>query len=577
LKAKDLRNAVLQLAVQGKLVPQNPEDEPASVLIEKIKAEKARLVKGKKIKKQKPLPVISEEEIPFEIPESWEWVRLGEIGNWSSGATPQKSNDAYYRNGTIPWLRTGDLTDDYINDIPIKITQRALNETSVKLNKPGSVLIAMYGATIGKIGILTYEATTNQACCACDLFSDTYNRYLFYFLLSQKENFKKRSEGGAQPNISKEKIVKYLFPLPPLEEQKRIVSKLEEIMPLIDEYDKLEQKLSKLEEDFPEKLKKSILQYAVQGKLIPQSPTDEPASILLEKIKTEKAQLIKDKKIKKQKPLPPITEEEKPFEIPDSWEWVRLGEISTYIQRGKSPKYSLIRKFPVISQKCNQWSGFSIEKAKFIQPETLDKYAEERFLQDGDLLWNSTGLGTLGRIVIYKTELNPYDIAVADSHVTVLRQISKYCLSRYLLFYFSNPSVQNVIEMNSEGSTKQKELSTTTIKKYIVPLPPFKEQKRIVEKIEQLIKFSVILADKEEVNKYGKESIESEEREFEYKKAEETSSIIDLKVAEDKNNDEYAHFSFAARSTKQPVMSEKMKERMKIHIKRAKEAKKLKE
>jgi len=576
LKAKDLRNAVLQLAVQGKLVLQNPEDEPASVLLERIKAEKARLVKEKKIKKQKPLPVISEEEIPFEIPESWEWVRLGKIGLVQTGTTPPKTHPEYF-NGDIPFIKPADITTKGINYNNESLTK--LGITKGRLIEQNSVMMVCIGGSIGKAYFTEQITSCNQQINAITPFSSISTKLVFSFMSTFffLESVKRNATGTATPIINKNLWSNLVIPLPPLEEQKRIVSKLEEIMPLIDEYDKLEQKLSKLEEDFPEKLKKSILQYAVQGKLIPQSPTDEPASILLEKIKTEKAQLIKDKKIKKQKPLPPITEEEKPFEIPDSWEWVRLGEISTYIQRGKSPKYSLIRKFPVISQKCNQWSGFSIEKAKFIQPETLDKYAEERFLQDGDLLWNSTGLGTLGRIVIYKTELNPYDIAVADSHVTVLRQISKYCLSRYLLFYFSNPSVQNVIEMNSEGSTKQKELSTTTIKKYIVPLPPFKEQKRIVEKIEQLIKFSVILADKEEVNKYGKESIESEEREFEYKKAEETSSIIDLKVAEDKNNDEYAHFSFAARSTKQPVMSEKMKERMKIHIKRAKEAKKLKE
>ena len=229
----NIKNKVIQLAIQGKLVEQNPNDEPVSVLLEKIKAEKEKLIKEKKIKKEKPLPEISEEEKPFETPESWEWVRLGEIGLWGAGATPSRSNPSYY-GGNIPWLKTGELKDGYINSAEEFITEEALNKTSVKLNKIGSVLIAMYGATIGRLGILNIEATTNQACCACNTFYGIYNKYLFYYLLSQREELKSRSEGGAQPNISKEKIVRYLIPLPPLEEQKRIVDKIEKLMNYID-------------------------------------------------------------------------------------------------------------------------------------------------------------------------------------------------------------------------------------------------------------------------------------------------------------------------------------------------------
>lgn len=178
-------------------------------------------------------------------------------------------------------------------------------------------------------------------------------------------------------------------------------------------------------------------------------------------------------------------DDEIPFEIPDSWEWVCLEQICIYIQRGKSPKYSLIKKYPVIAQKCNQWTGFSIEKAQFIAPETISSYSEERFMQDRDLLWNSTGLGTLGRMAIYRTELNPYGIAVADSHVTVIRPCS-LVLPEFLFYYFANPTVQTVIEEQSDGSTKQKELSRNTVRAYWVPLPPLAEQKRIVAEIEML-------------------------------------------------------------------------------------------
>lgn len=178
-------------------------------------------------------------------------------------------------------------------------------------------------------------------------------------------------------------------------------------------------------------------------------------------------------------------DDEIPFEIPDSWEWVCLEQICTYIQRGKSPKYSPIKKIPVIAQKCNQWTGFSIEKAQFIAPETIRSYSEERFLQDRDLLWNSTGLGTLGRMAIYRTELNPYGVAVADSHVTVIRPCS-LVLPEFLFYYFSNPTVQTVIEEQSDGTTKQKELSRNTVRAYLTPLPPLAEQKRIVAEIERL-------------------------------------------------------------------------------------------
>lgn len=180
----------------------------------------------------KPLPEITEDEIPFEIPESWAWCRLGSIGVWASGATPSRTKPEYYNNGKIPWLKTGDLNDGIITDIPECITDLALKETSVRINSIGSVLIAMYGATIGKVGILAIPATTNQACCACQQYDGIFNKYLFYYLLSQKESFKKQSEGGAQPNISKEKIINYLFVLPPLAEQHRIVNKMEELLQL---------------------------------------------------------------------------------------------------------------------------------------------------------------------------------------------------------------------------------------------------------------------------------------------------------------------------------------------------------
>ena len=254
-----------------------------------------------------------------------------------------------------------------------------------------------------------------------------------------------------------------------------------------------------------QQLKNSILQMAVQGKLVPQDPNEEPASVLLERIRAEKERLIKEKKIKREKnpsvifkgtdntPYEKIGDEvwsladEVPFDIPDSWEWVRLIDVCEYIQRGKSPKYSQIKKYPVVAQKCNQWSGFSIEKAQFIEPDSLSSYGPERLLQDNDLMWNSTGLGTLGRMAIYKTAANPYELAVADSHVTVIRPLKQFVLPEYLYYYFANPTVQSVIENQADGTTKQKELATATIKAYLTPIPPLDEQRRILAKLSEVL------------------------------------------------------------------------------------------
>ena len=231
--ANKTRDKLLNLAIQGHLVPQDPNEEPASVLLERIRAEKARLVKEGKLKKkdleEKP---ISPDEIPFDIPEGWVWCRLGDIGDWGAGATPFKGNPNYY-NGDVLWLRTGELNNDVVYDTEIKITETALKECSLRLNKIGDVLIAMYGATIGKVAIVGAEMTTNQACCACSPIC-IFNWYLFYFLMASKSEFIKKGEGGAQPNISRDKLINHLFPLPPLSEQRRIVSKLEELLHEID-------------------------------------------------------------------------------------------------------------------------------------------------------------------------------------------------------------------------------------------------------------------------------------------------------------------------------------------------------
>ena len=218
---KQVKSTILDLAISGKLLPQDPNDEPAIELLKRINPDFQSCDNS------------HYENFPFEVPDGWCWATLGSIGKWQSGATPSRMRKDYY-GGDIPWLKTGDLNDWYITDIPEYITQQALNETSVKLNPAGSILIAMYGATIGKIGILTMPATTNQACCACISHNGIEQMYLFYYLLSHKEEFVRQGGGGAQPNISKEKIVETLIPIPPLSEQLRIIKAIEAIFNQID-------------------------------------------------------------------------------------------------------------------------------------------------------------------------------------------------------------------------------------------------------------------------------------------------------------------------------------------------------
>jgi len=283
--------------------------------------------------------------------------------------------------------------------------------------------------------------------------------------------------------LDEKKFLDFEINLPNLNEQESFIQWYKSIN------NKFEQVSTELlaQQTNTQKLKTSILQDAIQGKLVLQDESDEPASLLLEKINKEKELLIKEKKIKKEKTLSQITDAEKPFYLPNGWEWVRLGDISKYIQRGKSPKYVDKSNVPVISQKCIQWSGFDIQKVRFINEDTLKSYQEERFIQYNDLLWNSTGLGTLGRINIFDIKEHSYKKIVADSHVTVIRVLKKIINVKYLYYWFAGPLVQNEINDKSTGSTKQTELGLSTIKNYILPLPPLKEQNRIVEKVEALM------------------------------------------------------------------------------------------
>ena len=514
MTAQQLKNSILQMAVQGKLVPQDPNDEPASVLLERIRAEKEQLIKEKKIKKEKnpsvifrgadnlPYekvgknePVCIADEVPFDIPDSWEWVRLGSIGDWGSGATPSRTHPEYY-GGNIPWLKTGDLNDGYINSVPEFITDLALEKTSVRLNPIGSVLIAMYGATIGKLGILSIPATTNQACCACLPYSDFYNEYLFYFLMSQKQSFIKRGEGGAQPNISKEKIISTLMPVPPVEEQHRIVNRLKILLPLIEKYANTELAVDRLNKDFPEALKRSILQWAVQGKLVPQDPSDEPAEALLERIREEKQRLIREGKIKKDKHESIIfrrdnshyekldgteycIDNELPFEIPENWCWVRLRSI-VYNRGQATPNtafcYIDIGSIDNKNQKLNA-------AETIIFPDKAPSRAR-KLVDKGDILY-STVRPYLHNMCIIDREFS--QVPIASTGFAVLA-CHTGLLNKFLFYYMMSPDFDAYANNtdNAKG-VAYPAISDARLYKALIPLPPFSEQQRIIQRIDELL------------------------------------------------------------------------------------------
>ena len=534
MNGKQLKNSILQWAIQGKLVPQDPNDEPASVLLDKIRQEKERLINEKKIKRDKNASIIYrgednsyyekilatgevkciDEEIPFEIPQGWEWCRLGELISYQNGYA-YTSSELNKEGKGLPVIKSGNLmtyevvlkpNNDYVENPSTKMLASAI--------KKGDLLMCLSSQSdnpepLGKTAIYKANNTAllNQRVLKMRPWFEDMVEYMYYAINSEYFHYTVSHQGGgsAQANLKLGHVLSMLIPLAPLKEEIRIVDKINTIIPLVHQYETTFLKQKKLNSELNDRLKSAILQEAIQGKLVPQINEEGTAQELLEQIKIEKQELVKEGKLKKSALNDSVIfrgddnkywekteddavciDEEIPFEIPSNWAWVRLDDICSFIHRGKSPKYSPIKKYPVVAQKCNQWVGFSIEKAKFIEPQSITSYNSEYFLQDRDLMWNSTGLGTLGRMAIYYTLLNPYELAVADSHVTVIRPYKTYIVSEYLYYYFASNTVQSVIEDKSDGSTKQKELATKTVKSYLVPLPPFAEQLRIVQKIESV-------------------------------------------------------------------------------------------
>ena len=389
-----------------------------------------------------------QQDVPFETPNNWVWTTLGEVGTWQSGGTPSRSNKTYY-GGNIPWLKTGDLNDGLISDIPESITEEAVANSSAKINPTGSVLIAMYGATIGKLGILTFPATTNQACCACIEFNAITQLYLFYFLLSQRNEFIAKGGGGAQPNISKEIIVNTFIPLPPLSEQQRIVMEIEKWFALIDQ---VEQDKVDLQTTIKQ-TKSKILDLAIHGKLVPQDPNDEPAVELVKRIN------------------PDFTPCDNGHyaQLPNGWAVCRLDQVADALDNLRKPINS--------NERNSRIKGKQIDRLYPYYGATGQVGLIDDYIVDGHYLL----LGEDGAPFLNKNAIKAYSISGkswVNNHAHILSPKIDFEFLQYSLNQIDYSEYVN-------GSTRLK-LTQTDMRSIRLMLPPLTEQKLIKAKIQTL-------------------------------------------------------------------------------------------
>lgn len=484
MNAQDLKNSILQLAVQGKLVEQRAEEGTARELLEQIKLEKEQLIKDKKIKKSKPLPEITEDEIPFEIPESWEWVRLIDLCSLISDGTHK--TPAYVEYG-VPFISVKDISSGVMDFSNVKYITREEHEKLISRCKPemNDVLLCRIG-TLGKaIKICTdKEFSIFVSLGLLKLIEADVADYIV-LVINSGYGYRwiddNKVGGGTHTNkINLDTLRGMPIPIPPLEEQHRIVAKIEEILPYIDQYDKAYTKLEIFNKKFPEDMKKSILQMAMQGKLVEQRPEEGTADGLYEQIVAEKAQLIKDGKIKKEKPLPEIAEDEIPYEIPSSWRWVRFSEVMD-VRDGThdSPKY-IETGIPLVTSKNISGGGLYFSNVKYISREDADKINERSNVDTGDILFAM--IGSIGNPVIVNKDR---EFCVKNVALFKNYDKSKMCIEYVYWFLYRE---QYIMKKVASGGV-QSFISLKVFRNYLFPLPPFEEQKRIVAKIEELLPY----------------------------------------------------------------------------------------
>ena len=491
MNAQQLKNSILQEAIQGRLVPQDPTDEPASVLLERIREEKKRLVKEGKLKK-KDLVVnpISEDEIPFDIPESWEWCRVGDLFIHASGKQQSSNNknvgtlQKYITTSNLYW---GKFVLDTLKEM--YFTDEELKTCSAQ---KGDLLVCEGGAGYGRSAIWPYEyniCLQNHVHRLRPLI-DGMCEYIYYLIYLLKESNRLASVGTAMPGLSANRLKELLVPLPPLAEQKRIVAKIEELLPKVEEYGKAQEALDKLNAELPDRLKKSVLQEAIEGRLVPQDPNDEPASTLLERIREEKQRLVKAGTLKKKDLIEnPISEDEIPFEIPDSWEWKRLGEFVSN-QTGLSyNKGDLERK---VDNPIRVLRGGNIQNGSWctkvddvmIAPEYVKK--SNLTLQKNTFITPAvTSLEHLGKTALIEEDHS--DIVAGGFVLYLLPFYRDDIFSKYLSFFFQsayyNTYCQSIANKSGQAFWN---LSRQKLMQLVLPLPPLAEQKRIVAKIEKV-------------------------------------------------------------------------------------------
>ena len=473
-----LKASLLQDAFQGKLTKQLPEDGDARDLLKEIQAEKERLVKEKKIKEEKPLPVIKDREIPFDIPRNWVWVRFCEVLDVRDGThdTPK------YKNNGIPLITSKNLKNNSIEFEDVKFiseidAKKINNRSKVDL---GDIIFAMIGS-IGNPVINTYS---EYFCIKNLALFKNFSRkiesfYLYFYLLFAEKEMKQSAVGGVQSFISLTSLRKYIFPLPPLAEQRRIVDKLKTAIEKTDELKFFETKLSELEKSFPNKLKASLLQDAFQGKLTKQLPEDGDARDLLKEIKAEKERLVKEKKIKKEKPLPVIKDEEILFDIPKNWVWTRLGNI-TYNRGQKKPE----KTFSYIDISSIDNTKQKLKKVLSIFEANESPIRARKIVKKGDVIYSTVRPYLLNTCII---DREIYPEPIASTGLAILCTINPI-LCHYVFYILISPFFNIFVNdnKNSKG-VAYPAISETNLNSGLVPLPPLAEQRRIVDKLKTAI------------------------------------------------------------------------------------------
>ena len=470
---QELKNSILQLAIQGKLVEQRPEEGTAEELYQQIQVEKQRLIAEGKIKKEKSLPEITEDEKPFDIPENWKWTYLDDlvIKEIKRGKSPVYTA----RSNTLVFAQKCNTKAGYIDmSLALCLDESKLSKyPDTEFMQDMDIVINSTGnGTLGRVGLFRDTDNPDNKPIVPDSHvtvvrvNKALSKKFIYYGLKHYQPFMEKLGSGStnQTELSAGIVRMLVFPLPPLAEQQRIVAKIEELLPLIDRYEKAWNRLEEFNKQFPGDLQKSILQMAIQGKLVEQRPEEGTGEELYQQIRAEKQKLIAEGKIKKEKPLPEITDDEKPFDIPEGWKWTRLDDLVVKeIKRGKSPVYTSKSNVLVFAQKCNTKAGYiDMSLALCLDEGKLGKYPESEFMRDMDIVINSTGNGTLGRVGIYRNVDNPDGKPIVpDSHVTVIRA-NELLSIEYI--YYGLKHYQPFMEKLGSGSTNQTELSANIVK-----------------------------------------------------------------------------------------------------------------